>query len=76
MISCCKCKENATWMYMPTGGADEKERDRYYCDDCVSRGCSCNLDFDTGEELTDDMGRKLPCCEYNYSEDGFEEESK
>jgi hypothetical protein len=70
MISCCKCKEDATWFYGPLD--DRKER--YFCDNCIKRGCSCNI-ID-GIEQTDDMGRKLPCCEYNYSEDGFEEETK
>jgi hypothetical protein len=30
----CKCGNVAVWFYMP---GDSK-----YCDDCVSRGCSCN----------------------------------
>ena len=33
---CCICGKNATWSYMP-GASD-------YCDDCVPRGCSCNLE--------------------------------
>lgn len=35
---CRSCNTNiATWFYMPAG-----DDDRYYCDDCVPRGCSCN----------------------------------
>lgn len=35
---CSCCDKTATWIYMPSG--DGK---RWYCDDCVPRGCSCNL---------------------------------
>lgn len=31
----CKCGKIATWCYLP--------KDTLYCDDCVSRGCSCNV---------------------------------
>jgi hypothetical protein len=35
---CRSCKSKiAEWYYMPAGDGD-----RYYCDDCVPRGCSCN----------------------------------
>jgi hypothetical protein len=37
----------------------------------VHRGCSCNIDAD-GVEYLDELGRQLPCCEYLYSEEGFE----
>lgn len=33
---CCKCGKVAQWCYMPGGEC--------YCDDCVPRGCSCNVD--------------------------------
>lgn len=56
----------AVWCYMPSTGD--------YCDDCVRRGCSCNIDPDTGIEDADEQGRFLPCCEYNYAEGGFEDE--
>lgn len=48
------------------------EAERYYCDTCIKRGCSCNLNFETGEELVDDQGRLYPCCEYIFCEEGFE----
>lgn len=35
---CSCCNKIATWIYMPSG--DGK---RWYCDDCVPRGCTCNL---------------------------------
>ena len=35
----CKCKNIATWIYMP--GSDNRETP-YYCDNCVPRGCSCD----------------------------------
>lgn len=35
---CSCCNKTATWLYMPSG--DGK---RWYCDDCVPRGCTCNL---------------------------------
>jgi len=60
----CKTKM-AVWVYMP-------KDDRWYCDDCISRGCSCNIDPDTHEEDRDEQGRLLPCCEYEYDAEGFD----
>jgi hypothetical protein len=37
-IPCCICGKKALWSYMP--GRED------YCDNCVPRGCSCNLDWD------------------------------
>lgn len=31
----CKCGKIATWCYLP--------KDILYCDDCVPRGCGCNI---------------------------------
>lgn len=31
----CKCGKIATWCYLPN--------DNCYCDDCVPRGCGCNI---------------------------------
>ena len=66
----------AKWYYEPSGKG-KIEKQNYYCDDCVNRGCGCNLIIDkdgneTDEELKDDKGRLLPCCEYSYSEEGFD----
>lgn len=66
-IFCQKCNiKIATWYYMPNGKY-------YYCDNCVSRGCSCNED-DDGNQLKDEFGRSYPCVEYDYDENGFDEE--
>jgi len=69
-IKCYKCSNLATWQYMP-GDANW-----YSCDNCVSRGCSCQLDFDTDEPLLDDKGRELVCCEYDFSEFGYDDDSE
>lgn len=106
---CERCGKKAQWMYMPNSN--------FYCDDCVPRGCSCNIDIISNEsagngitptiyyteddvsdyingrinsdellsrgsltklsdsvyyEVLDDQGRREPCCEYDYSYDGFE----
>ena len=69
-IPCVCCGKKAEWSYMP--GANN------YCDNCVPRGCSCNLELKEGIDIeseeaedpknyyepTDDKGRKFPCCEY------------
>lgn len=101
LSKCIRCGKPASWLYMPSG--------RFYCDDCVPRGCGCNIDnISMGEpeqtsnpimwwdkdstaedlvqngymernansfyyEVLDEMGRRAPCCEYEYSEEGFEE---
>lgn len=63
-VKCDKCHcKIARWEYIPHSW-------RYYCDDCVPRGCSCNLD-DNGVEIRDEQGRLLPCCEYDYSPNGW-----
>ena len=64
----CECGKTAVWMYMP--GREEDVA----CDDCVPRGCSCNMepidenweneDPDNWKEPTDEKGRKYPCCEW------------
>ena len=68
---CCKCKSIAVWMYMPSDGGD---RDHFYCDNCVRRGCSCMTNED-GSDILDDKNRQLPCCEYDYNEKGYDDES-
>jgi hypothetical protein len=69
-VRCGKCGSQAVWYYMPNGEGDSP----YFCDEHVSRGCSCNVDPETGVEDLDEQGRKFPCCEYTYSEEGFVEE--
>jgi hypothetical protein len=63
---CDKCDSIAVWYYEPM------EADYRYCDACVKRGCGCNINYKTQEEFRDEQGRLFPCCEYGYSEDGFE----
>lgn len=63
MIKCDECDNKAVWLYMP-GTAQ-------YCDNCVPRGCSCNvIDYDAIvlEESKDEFGRLYPCVEYCYDE--------
>ena len=64
--SCKRCSSKAIWKYAPS------DSEGYYCDNHVPRGCSCNLDFDSNIEYTDDSGRFLPCCEYDYEINGFD----
>lgn len=71
----CDCGELAVWFYMPGDGA--------CCDDCVPRGCTCNkypidedyenLKEENWEEDLDTDGRLLPCCEWDYEEEGWDE---
>lgn len=93
MKELCDCGKMATWIYVPDGW--------FKCDDCVSRGCTCQLDLEDDERLPDfnnfdeynkfkqelrdgtnpfvskhardEQGRLLPCVEFFYSEEGFDE---
>lgn len=104
-IKCSECDNIAQWCYLPN--CDVETLKGFYCDECVPRGCTCNiLDFELfGEpdenknvgfydkdeknfdekdmykerkdstfyyEYLDEKCRRFPCCEYDYSEDGFE----
>lgn len=53
---------------MPSDGGYDKG----WCDNCVHRGCSCNIDPETGVESVDEKGRLYPCCEYDYNKNGFD----
>lgn len=35
----CDCGANADWVYMPSSTGNKNP---FYCDSCVPRGCSCN----------------------------------
>lgn len=68
--TCYKCPKPAVWEYAPT----TDRLDVFFCDDCVPRGCSCNvIDFEDPDspEQTDEQGRLLPCCEYWYNSLGY-----
>lgn len=67
---CSLCEEDATWRYAPA--CDWPEHSKHFCDIHINRGCSCNIkDKVSGEEYKDDLGRLFPCCEYDYSLNGF-----
>jgi hypothetical protein len=68
--TCYKCHKIAIWRYQPTN--EIKEDHRYFCDDHIKRGCSCNIDPENGIEDTDNLGRLFPCCEYLYDDRGFD----
>lgn len=69
---CLQCSRIATWYYSPWS-SEKIEHENYYCEDHVSRGCSCNLIYPENiEERKDELGRLLPCCEYDWSEVGFD----
>lgn len=63
---CEICIGKPTWIYIPSG--------EEFCDHWVPRGCSCNLEPIDGDwenqspenwvENKDELGRLLPCCEY------------
>lgn len=63
------CGKMAVWYYMPSDGRYAANE---YCDDCIHRGCSCNIDPETGEEDRDEQGRLMPCCEFGYDENGID----
>lgn len=77
-LKCIKCNELATWFYMPS----DRDKNYCFCDSCVPRGCDCNLlisedlgfifDEDGPVEEKDEKGRLLPCCEYNFFEEGID----
>ena len=109
---CSRCGKTATWLYMPSSHGMH-----FYCDDCVPRGCTCNvmdinmeepdiklsdntiwwskkdyqecliqkidpINYCTNErkpdsfyyEILDEQKRRSPCCEFDYSPDGYERE--
>lgn len=67
---CRRCGRPAVWTYSPTYSGKREWR-RMFCDQCVPRGCSCQLDRHDGLPYRDKRGRRIPCGEYTYSADGF-----
>lgn len=71
----CSCGMLAVWCYIPS--CSWPEEDRFACDACVPRGCSCNQEFDDDGndlgEVLDEFGRKYPCCEWFYDAQGWDE---
>lgn len=70
---CCRCPKLAIWRSAPSSHAVQ-QKDRYFCDDHVSRGCSCNIHPDTMEEDRDELGRLYPCCDYLWDDKGFDDD--
>jgi hypothetical protein len=68
--TCNQCNALAVWRYEPYD--EREEKDRYKCNEHIKRGCSCNVDPNTGIEDTDDLGRLFPCCEYLFDDRGFD----
>lgn len=70
---CCECDKLATWHYDPSSSREDK--DNYFCDDHVSRGCSCNevypMYFDDlkdgyePEPELDEYGNPIPFLDEN-----------
>jgi hypothetical protein len=56
---------------MPADTYPSGDPNRFYCEEHIRRGCSCNLDPNTGQLFKDEQDRDLPCCEYHYSEHGY-----
>jgi len=52
LARCCRCDAMAVW--------SEGGRERYYCDACVPRGCSCQ-----GSDSE-------PCVDFDLSVEGIE----
>jgi hypothetical protein len=82
-VCCDRCKDAlAVWVYAPS--TSKLMVERFFCDEHVIRGCSCNEisvdptaapghpDNDLIVSAYGDDGRLLPCCEYDYEEDGFD----
>jgi hypothetical protein len=73
--TCCKCPNKAVWKYAPADTYPSGDPRRFYCEEHVSRGCSCNRidlsDPNSEEEHKDPEGRLLPCCEYDWNDEGY-----
>lgn len=83
-FKCLKCGKipKRGWYYMPD---TQDSIDYFYCDNCVPRGCSCNMELNEGisynskeatdpnnyHALLDKKNRELPCCEYFFVKNDF-----
>ena len=43
----CDCGKTAVYLYMPS---NSKDKNPYFCEDCVPRGCSCNWEHMENED--------------------------
>lgn len=79
----CDCGKIAQYLLI---SASKDYGNPYYCDDCVPRGCSCNLEPKDGDwnnpnpedwyQPLDEKGREYPCIEYMYSSKGYKRRKK
>jgi len=69
------CNNMAVWHLM-SGSEESGTANISYCDFHVDRGCSCNINPNTGIEDCDEEGRLYPCCEYCYYEFGWDEDEE
>lgn len=85
---CCKCANKATWFYTPyNDGRDKYYCDDHIHRGCscmwITKEEYEHTSYerenwklvklsDTHYEYRDLMDRQLPCCEYDYCEEGFE----
>lgn len=79
MIACKDCKSMAVW----SGWNGDNF---FFCDEHVPRGCGCAVqeydpyapighpNLDIMIQKTDAIGRLIPCIEFFYSKDGFDDE--
>jgi hypothetical protein len=78
IFACSKCPAKAVWKYAPADTySDYNDSRRFFCDECIKRGCSCqwiNVLDPEDKQYTDNLGRLLPCVEYDYNEKGYNEE--
>lgn len=69
----CDCGAKPRWVYMP---GFSNNSNSFFCDNCVPRGCSCNIrpkdgnwenyNEDNWESELDEQGKEYPCCEYEW----------
>ncbi len=67
---CWRCGKLAVWHYSPSYKGKREWREMY-CDRCVPRGCSCEMDGRYGLPNRDKRGRRLPCCEFMFRANGY-----
>ena len=63
-IEYCDCGRKSVWVYMPGG-----DYNHHYCDNCVPRGCSCNVEY-LSEEYPTDPPTPEPDGTWKWVEDG------
>lgn len=63
-MKCLKCNKQAIWFHKPSNG--DSGNQIQFCDDCVPRGCFCNINPFNGEEDRDHLNRLFPCSKYIF----------